>query len=178
MPGDNCKTDYKKKKPVLYNQIFEAMKKIIFLVLLTIAFGSATYARELVAEGKTYSALGDYKIEKADNPVIVNGEELRTYVISYQYSPMEVKVAIQKGKKCKNFIVLSDNLSIQYVCNENYFGVTRLDKSLRIEGFTPTEAALNNAEYFHQRVLAPGMRGEIENTQLIAAYFPMLLTQS
>jgi hypothetical protein len=165
-------------KPELNNQILKAMKKIIFLVLLTIGFVSATYARELVAEGKTYSALGDYKIEKADNPVVVNGDALKTFVISYQNSPMEVTVVIQKGKKCKNFIVLSDKLSIEYVCNEDYFGVTKLDKTLRIEGYTPTEEALNTYEYYHQKVLAPGMRGEIENTQLIAAFFPMLLTRS
>jgi hypothetical protein len=181
-PDRSCqetdKRKFEKMKPELNNQIFKAMKKIIFLVLLTIAFGSATYARERVAEGKTYSALGDYKIEKADKPVVINGEELKAFVISYQNSPMEVTVVIQKGKKCKNYIVLSDKLSIQYVCNENYFGVTKLDKTLRIEGFTPTEEALNNFEYYHQKVLAPGMRGELENAQLIAAFFPMLLNPS
>ena len=106
------------------------MKKMFFLALLTVAFGSATYARELVAEGKTYSALGDYRIEKADNPVIINGEELKAFIISYQNSPMEVTIVIRKGKNCKNYIVLSDKLSVQYVCNENYFGVEKLDKSL------------------------------------------------
>ena len=50
-----------------------------------------------------------------------------------------------------------------------------LDKSLEVEGFNPTEAALNRSEYFHQKKLASGRRGELENTQLIAAYFPMLI---
>jgi hypothetical protein len=154
------------------------MKRMILLALLTITIGSATYARELVAEGKTYSALGDYKIETADNPVVINGEELKTFVISYQNSPMEVTVVIKKGKRCKNYIVLSDKLAVQYVCNENYFGVQKLDKSLKIEGFKPTETSLNRGEFFHQRVIAPGMRGEIENSQLIAAFFPMLIANS
>jgi hypothetical protein len=154
------------------------MKKMLFLALLTVAFGSATYAREFVAEGKTYSALGDYRIEKADNPVIINGEELKAYVISYQNSPMEVTIVVKKGKNCKNYIVLSDKLAVQYVCNENYFGVEKLDKSLVFEGFKPTEAGLNKEQYYHQKKLAPGKRGEIENTQLIAAYFPLLLKNS
>jgi hypothetical protein len=151
------------------------MKRMFFAALLILAFSIASFSREFVAEGKTHSALGDYKIEIADNPVTINGEELKAFVISYQNSPLEVTVVIRKGKKCKNYIVLSDKLSIQYVCNENYFGVEKLDKSLEKDGFTTSDAALNRSEYFHQKVLAPGKRGEIENTQLIAAYFPMLL---
>jgi hypothetical protein len=151
------------------------MKRMFFLALLTVAFGSATFARELVAEGKTYSALGDYRIEKADNPVIVNGEALKAFIISYQNSPMEVTIVIKKMENCKNYIVLSDKLSVQYVCNENYFGVEKLDKTLKVEGFNTTDAALNRNEYFHQKKLARGGMGELENTQLIAAFFPMLI---
>jgi hypothetical protein len=151
------------------------MKRMFFAALLLAAFSNASFSREFVAGGKTYSALGDYRIEIADNPVTINGEQLKTFIISYQNSPSEVKVVIRNGKKCKNYIVLSDKLSVQYVCNEKYFGVEKLDKSLEKEGYTTTDATLNRSEYFHQKVLAPGKRRVIENTQLIAAYFPMLL---
>ena len=151
------------------------MKRMFFAALLIVAFSSASFSREFVAGGKTHSALGDYKIEITDNPVTINGEQLKAFVISYQNSPMEVTVVIKKDKKCKNYIVLSDLLSVQYVCNENYFGVEKLDKSLAKDGYATSDAALNRSEYFHQKVIAPGKRGEIENTHLIAAYFPMLL---
>lgn len=151
------------------------MKNLIFTALLLAAFSSVSFSREFVACGKTHTALGDYKIELADNPVIINGQEYKAFIISYQNSPVEAKVVITKGKKCKNYVVLSDKLSIQYVCNENYFGVEKLDKSFEKDGYTTSDAAINRTEYFHQKVLAPGQRGEIENTQLIAAYFPMLL---
>jgi hypothetical protein len=154
------------------------MKRMLFLALLTVAFGSATYARELVAEGKTYSALGDYRIEKADNPVIINGEELKAFIVSYQNSPMEVTIVIKKGEKCKNYIVLSDKLSVQYVCNENYFGVQKLDKSLAVDGFSSSDASLNRSEFYHQKKLTQGKRGELESTQLIAAFFPLLIANS
>ena len=88
------------------------MKKMFFLALLTVAFGSATFARELVAEGKTNSALGDYRIEKADNPVIINGEELKAFIISYQNSPMEVTIVIRKGKTVR--IILFFPTSFRY----------------------------------------------------------------
>jgi hypothetical protein len=156
-------------------KIITAMKRMFFLAVLLVAFGSASFSREFVASGKTHTALGDYRIENADKPVTINGEELKAFIISYQNSPLEVTVVIKKGKKCKNYIVLSDKLSVQYVCNENYFGVEKLDKSLEKDGYTTSDASLNRSEYFHQKVLAPGQRGEVENAQLIAAYFPMLM---
>jgi hypothetical protein len=154
------------------------MKRMFFAALLTIILSSASFSREFIADGKTYSALGDYKIEIADKPVIISGEELKTYVISYQNSPMEVTVVIRKGKNCKNYIVLSDKLSVQYVCNENYFGVEKLDKSLASEGYTTSDEALNRSQYFHQKVIGPGKRDEVENAHLIASFFPMLIKGS
>lgn len=148
---------------------------MFFAVLLLVAFSSTSFSREFVVEGKTYTTFGDYKIEIADKMVTINGEQLKAFVISYQNSPLEVTVAIMKDKKCRNYIVLSEKLSVKYVCNDNYFGIEKLSKSLVCEGYSSSDAALNRAEYFHQKVLAPGKRGEIENTQLIAAFFPMLL---
>ena len=154
------------------------MKRITFAALLLVAFSSASFSREFVAGGKTYTTLGDYKVEIADKPVTINGEEFKAFVISYQDSPLEITVVIRKEKRCKNFIVLSEKLSVQYVCNENYFGVEKLDKTLAIDGYSTSEAALNRSEYFHQKVICSGNGSDIGNTQLIAAYFPMLINSN
>ena len=151
------------------------MKKMLFIALLTVAFGSASYSREFVAEGKTYSALGDYKIEIADNPVVINGDEFKTFVISYQNTPLEVKVAVKKDRDGKKYIVLSEKLCVQYVCNAHYFGVERLDKSFEKEGYATSDLFLDKSEYFHQKVLTSGQGCELDNTRLIASYFPMLI---
>jgi hypothetical protein len=151
------------------------MKRMFFAALLIVAFSSASFSREFIASGKTHSAMGDYKIEVADNPVMLNGQELKAYVISYQNSPMEVKIVVRQDKKCKNYIVLSDKLSVQYVCNGDYFGVQKIEKSLENSGLATSDAALNRSEYFHQRLISQGKQGEVEATQLIAAYFPMLI---
>ena len=151
------------------------MKRMLFLALLTVAFGSASFSREFVAEGKTYSALGDYRIEMADNPLTINGNEFNTFIISYQNTPLEVRVAVRKDHNCKKYIVLSDELCIQYVCNKNYFGVERLDKSFEKDGYTTSDASLDRNEYFHQKVLTSGQGYELDNKRLIAAYFPMLI---
>jgi len=151
------------------------MKRMFFTALLLVAFSIASFSREFVAEGKTHSALGNYKIEKAENAVTINGEQLKAYIISYQNSPMKVRVVIRKDNKCKNYIVLSDKLSVQYVCNGDYFGVQKLERSLEKDGFETSDETLNRNEYFHQKLIAQGIQGEVQATQLIAAYFPMLI---
>jgi hypothetical protein len=151
------------------------MKRILFAAILIVAFSTASFSREFVASGKTHTAFGDYKIELADNPVTISGEQLKAYVISYQNSPTEVTVVIKKDKKCKNYIVLSDKLSVQYVCNGDYFGVKKLEKSFEKDGLSTSDAVLNRTEYFHQKLIVQGKQGEVESTQLIAVYFPMLI---
>lgn len=151
------------------------MKRMILASVLIIAFSTASFARKLVAEGKTFTELGNYRIELADNPFSLNGKDCKAFIISYENSPMEVNVVVCKDRKCKRYVVLSDKLSVQYVCNEYYFGVEKLDKALEKEGYRTSDSALNRLEYFHQKVISHGQGGELENTQLIAAYFPMLL---
>jgi hypothetical protein len=153
------------------------MKKMFFAALLTVAICNASYSREFVAEGKTYSALGDYRIEIADNPVIINGDEFKAFVISYQNTPLEVKVAIRKENGCKKYIVLSDKLCVQYVCNAHYFGVERLDKAFEKDGYVTSDLFLDRNEYFHQKVLTSGKGCELDNIRLIASYFPMLIKE-
>lgn len=155
------------------------MKKMLFAVSLLVAFSTASFSREFVAGGKTHSSLGDYKIEIADNPVTINGEQLKAYIISYQNSPLVVTVAVRKDKNCKSYFVLSDKVSVLYVCNREYFGVQRLDKNLKVENaaFTSSDEGLNRSEYFHQKLISPGTHTELESTQFIAAYFPMLVKE-
>ena len=151
---------------------------MISAVVLLVLFCTASFAKKVVAEGKTYTALGDYKIEVADNPFMVKGEECRAYIISYENSPMKVTVALTKDRNCKKYLVLSDKLSVQYVCNSNYFGVEKLDKEFEEDGYKTSDSALNRSAYFHQKVITPGKRNELEATQLIAAYFPLLLNNT
>jgi hypothetical protein len=153
------------------------MKKLILAGLLTIAFSTASFSKEYVAKGKTHSTLGDYTIEMADKPVLIDGVLQKAYVISYNNSPLTVTVAVVKDKECENFIVLSEKLSVLYVCNGAFLGVSKLDKKFTPDGFAKTDEALDRTAYFRQKILIQGHREAIENTQLIATYFPMLLKE-
>lgn len=151
------------------------MKKLLLAAFIIVAFTSASIAREVVAEGKSNTSMGDYKIELADNSVTINGEEFTPFVISYQNSTMEVQVAVKTESDCKKYFVLSDKLSVQYVCYDNYFGVELLDKSFEEAGYSTSDEFLDRSEYFHQKALTSGQGYELDNTMLIASYFPRLL---
>ena len=151
------------------------MKRVILSAVLAIAFCTASFAAKVVAKGPTFTALGDYKIETAANPAMINGEECKTFTISYENSPMSVKVAVCKAGKCTKYIVMSDKLSVQYVCNGAYFGVEKLDKAFKKDGMSTSDSELNLNEYYHQKLISQTRLSEIESTQMIAAYFPLLL---
>jgi len=151
------------------------MKKVFLTAVMMTIVTAAMFANKVVAEGETFTPLGNYRIELADDPVMMQGEECTSYIISYKNSPMEVKVVICNDKKCQRYVVTSDELAVQYVCNEFYFGVEKLGREFQAEGLSTDDNALNRAEYFHQKVLGPGEGSELSNTRLIAAYFPMLV---
>ena len=154
---------------------FKAMKRMIITTAMLIMLCAVTLGEKVVAKGQTFSALGDYTVVKNDLAVPLMGKDCESYTIKYANSPIDVKVIICKDEKCRRYVVISDRLSIQYVCNKNYFGVERLDGKFESEGFRTTDSNLNRYEYFHQKVLGPGQKSELEATSLIAAYFPHLL---
>jgi hypothetical protein len=151
------------------------MKRIILAAGLIVALSLTSYARKFVAEGKTYSALGNYKIEIDDKYMTINGKQHRPYVITYENSDIEVRIAVDMDKRIKKYFVISDNLSVEYVASPKYFGVQKLSPELELEGFKTSDPALNRLEYFHQKVLTTGLSWKRDNTKLIAAFFPMLL---
>lgn len=147
---------------------------ILFAVII-LAAGTFSFASRVIAEGKTYTSLGDYKVVSIDNPVPLKGEDCRAYVIRYENTPMEVTVIVCREQTGQKYLVLSDRLSVQYVNNSRYFGVEMLDKSFEKEGYITDDSEMNRKEYFHQKVLGPGQMRELDAARTIAAFFPFLL---
>ena len=152
------------------------MKRVLLSSMLIIALCLTAFAKKnVVATGKTWTAMGDFKIEVAETPYSLNGEELKTFVISYENSPLKVKVAIDTDKKCNTYLVMSDKLSVQYVCNSSYFGVEKLARQYVKKGLNTSDNELNREEYFKQKVITREVQSPVENARLIAAYFPTLV---
>ncbi len=151
------------------------MKKLILSTVLLLAVCAVSFGTRVVASGQTFSELGDYKIETIENPVSFMGKDCEAYLVKYQNSPLELKIIICKEKNCRRYLAISDKLSIQYVCNKDYFGVQKLDNMFEKEGIFTSDANLDRLGYFHQKVLGAGQKTVLEATQLIAVFYPQLI---
>ncbi len=150
------------------------MKRILISMFLLLGLASLSFGR-IIAEGETLSPMGRFTVEASDEPTMINGDGYQTYLITYENSPLVLKVVVDKQKKCKNYIVSSDKLSIMYICNGEYLGVKLLDEKYKDAGFSTDLEALNKSGYFHQKVITWGVDSEVEAFKLIAVYFPELL---
>lgn len=144
------------------------------MALFVITYASS-FSKEVLAKGKTFTSFGDYTIEECKNPIFIKNKELKTFILKYENYPTEIKVAILKNRKCKDYIVISDKLTIKYICNKYYFGVERFDRSFEKLGYITSDTYLDKSEYFHQKILGPGETNDIKGMQLVAAYFPHLI---
>lgn len=154
------------------------MKRIITSALLIVFISCASFGnlgKRLIAEGKSFTPNGDFKIEVSDLPLVVNGVELDTYTITYNNSDLKVTIAIEKNRKCSKYITVCDKLAVQYVCNGSYFGVEKLTAQNAVNGLTTSDAAMDRSAYFHQKVLLSGQSDPVNCMKLIGAYFPELL---
>jgi hypothetical protein len=134
------------------------------------------FAKGPVAEGKTYCCLGNYVVDNAIDPIYVDGKALKTFIVSYENSDLTVRIGIDNSdRKCTRFIVLSDELEIQYKCNGTYFGVERLDREYLNDGMSTSDLSLDRSEYFHQKVITPLRQSDIDYVKLISVYFPKLV---
>ena len=154
------------------------MKKMISLTMLVIVFSFAAIAENVIREGETHSALGKYTIEKSNDFVVVNGEELETFIISYENSTKSIKVAVDKDKngKMRNYVVIGDDLSLQYTCEPSHFGVSQLDKKYQEAGVEVSNEELNLNAYYHQKVLTRSNPTDRDCLGLIACFYPKLVT--
>jgi hypothetical protein len=151
------------------------MKKAVVILLLTIILIPSGIAGKLISSGDSFTRFGKYKIEIADSPFILNGKELKTYLISYENAGFTLRVTSDKSGDELKYLTISDALSVQYVSHMTHFGVEKIDQKYVTSALKTSDSALNRYQYFRQRVITNREVTELEKIQLIAAYYPALL---
>lgn len=152
------------------------MKRIFFLLTLASLLTLTGFAKGPVAEGKTHCILGNYVVDKAVDPIYVDGNALKTFIVSYENSDLYVRIGVDKSdKRCTKYVVVSDDLEVQYVCNKKYFGVERLDREYLDDGMSTSDITLDKTEYYHQKVITQNKKNELDYVKLISVYFPKLV---
>lgn len=153
-----------------------SMGLVLLLAGFANALGQRTFSK-IVSQGATNTQFGNYVVKISDQPVIVEGEKATAYLITYDKSSVSIEVVVDKEKNCKNYIVISDGLSVMYTCNGVYFGVNRIDDKYGKDGYVTDETNLDKLNYFHQKLIVHGKLEEAPAASIIACYYPLLIAQ-
>jgi len=151
------------------------MKNVFSLSTVFIAAFAVAFAGQVVIKGKTNSPLGVFTVEKSDELISIDGQDLETFIIYYENSDKQLKVAIDKDKKCKKYLVCCEDMSIQYVCREDYFGIEKLDNRYLKEGYKTNAHKINQGAFYHQRIITREDKTDRNCLGLIAVYYPQLI---
>lgn len=127
--------------------------------------------------GNSLTDFGKYTIVNSDNPIVFEGEVLRTYELTYENTNQPIQIGVLCEKKCTSFIVRSDEFEIEYVCNKGVFGVKKMEQRFQELPKEANEAKLNKVSYYSQRVICQKQKSEDELLGLIACYFPNLVNE-
>ncbi len=125
--------------------------------------------------GKSLSDFGDYKVAKCNNPLVLDGVELKTYQLEYSNSEQDIRIGVIPEKKCTSFILKAKTFEVEYVCKNGVFGVKKIRKAYQEIPKDMNEAVLDKEGYFTQRVISQKPKTEGELLGLIACYFPNLI---
>ncbi len=150
------------------------MKRILLVLTIFVGLTAMSYGRVIV-RGESNTSFGSYTIEVNDQPLMLAGEELKCYTITYDNFPETVKVYVDKEKKCKNYVVATDDLQVMYTCNGEYFGVNKVGEKYRSADLFTKEGNLDRAHYFHQKLIKQGYTPEVDALMLIASFYPELI---
>ncbi|MCK7541577.1 MAG: hypothetical protein MZV63_67185 [Marinilabiliales bacterium] len=83
---------------------------------------------KIVARGSTSTPFGDYTIKVCDEPAILSGEKVTSYLITYQNSPVSLENKwLTRRKTARTTSSFQKGLSVMYSCNGAYFGVKKID---------------------------------------------------
>jgi hypothetical protein len=151
------------------------MKRVLLSTVLIAALSLTSFAGKFLAGGVSNSAFGNYRIEMSDNLIPFNGKMHLPYLITYENTGMKVMVVIDMDRKGTTYYVLSDDLSVKYTTKKHLIGVEFLDKEMERYGFKTCGENLDRNSYFRQKVIGKSSRNILENTKLIACFYPLLL---
>jgi len=132
---------------------------------------------EKAITGKSLTQYGSYSISKADVPMQIKGQDVKTYELVYENSSHSVLIGVNPSKKCTNFIVKSGLLEIEYQCNKGVFGVKKINEDYAEISKDINEAVLDRSTFFMQKVISQTPQTEEELLGLIACYFPNLIKE-
>ncbi|HYQ57243.1 MAG TPA: hypothetical protein VEP89_07825 [Draconibacterium sp.] len=154
-------------------------KLVLLSICIAILSLGATAKIEdgMAMTGNSLTEFGKYTIVKSDVSMIHENQVMPTYELTYENvgSPVMVSILNEKDKKCKTFIVRTDEFEIEYACRNNVFGVKKIESRFQQLPKEEMELKLDKAAYFAQKVICQNKKSDDDMLGLIACYFPDLV---
>src|SRR5690554_2766186 len=143
---------------------------VSFMLLVGIISASATSAPETIS-GNSQTLLGEYQITEME-PETINNETMRKFQLDYENGIAPVTIYLSERKKCREYIVRSKVMEVQYVCNKNGFGATTVSSRYSLYPDQTNQMFLSTEALGYQSKIT---EGEVELQKalgLIACYYP------
>lgn len=157
------------------------MKTKLFILTICVAvlsLGASANTKDSKAlTGNSLTEFGKYTIMAADEPMVINDEEVKTFDLTYENASNPVKIGVVKTEKCMVYLVRSDEFEVEYTCNKGVFGVKKIESKYQTLPKEEIDAKLDRVNYFAQRVICTNKKSEEELLGLIACYFPSLVNE-
>lgn len=147
-------------------------KKILGSLLAIALLSSFTLSAATVV-GDSNSELGKYWLKKAANHMVVNGQEVDTYVVHYDNLDSPVYVGVLKpNEKCTDFVVRGDGFEVLYTCEKGQFGIAYTPKKYATIPSSEAKKAIDRTQFLYQRVISQVPQTDKQLLALIACYLP------
>ena len=153
------------------------------LILITLCFAVFSFGLQAKVKdakpitGKSLTTFGKYTISPVEFPMVIKGEEVKTYELNYANCNRAIQIGVVPEKNCTNFIMKCDQFEIEYVCKKGVFGVKKMSNAYSDIPKDMNEAVLDRFNYLTQRVISQKPKTENELLGLIACYFPKLIKE-
>lgn len=146
---------------------------VSLMLLVGIISASATSAPETLS-GNSQTLLGEYQITELE-PETVNNETMRKFQLDYENGVAPVTIYLSERRNCREYIVRSKVMEVQYVCNKKGFGATPVSSRNSLYPEQTNKMFLSAEALGYQERITEGEVGLQKALGLIACYYPSLL---
>lgn len=154
-------------------------KLVLFSICLAIlSMGATAKIKDGKAmTGNSLTEFGKYTIVNSQAPMVYQDQVLETFELTYENTSAPVRIGIlcEDEKKCKTFIVRTEEFEIEYACRNNVFGVKKMESRFQQLPKEEMELKLDKVAYYAQRVICQNKKSQDDLLGLIACYFPDLI---
>ncbi|QIA08628.1 hypothetical protein [Draconibacterium halophilum] len=129
--------------------------------------------------GNSLTEFGKYTIAISQAPMVYEDQVLETFELTYENTnaPVRIGVLCEDEKKCKTYIVRTAEFEIEYACQNNVFGVKKMEPRFQQLPKEEMELKLDKVAYYAQRVICQNKKSQDDLLGLIACYFPDLVKE-